>query len=178
MRKPPPLVEWNREQRSTITGLQSVEREALQERILVSEEAEMARLTAHLNRLEAVLATRNMECLSTESLFVMAATVRAQLRRLATPPVFPARSPVSGVEEDRQNSLNEPDPSRLNSVNPVHPVPPSAPASEPESAQNRSGLAGGRFSPNADGPGEADSASPGSQPSTFNAQPTSPDECR
>lgn len=43
--------------------------------------------TAHLNRIKIILAKRNLECLSTESLFVMAATVRAQLRRLTAAPV-------------------------------------------------------------------------------------------
>ena len=80
------LVEWNREAQREIGDLQSVEREALYERLLVSHSEELARLTAHLNRIEIILAKRNLECLSTESLFVMAATIRAQLRRLTAGP--------------------------------------------------------------------------------------------
>ena len=76
------LVDWNRQAQREVADLQAVEREALHERILVSHEEELSRLTAHLNRIEAVLAKRNLDCLSTESLFVLAATVRAQLRRL------------------------------------------------------------------------------------------------
>lgn len=81
------LVDWNREQRSEIADLKGVELEALQERILVSHEEELRRLTAHLNRIEAVLAKRNLDCLSTEPLFVLAATVRSQLRRLVAAPL-------------------------------------------------------------------------------------------
>ena len=81
------LVAWNREQRIEIGELKGVEVEALQERVLVSYEAELVRLTAHLNRIEAILAKRNLECLPTESLFCLAATVRAQLRRLSAAPL-------------------------------------------------------------------------------------------
>ena len=85
------LVDWNRAAQREIADLQQIERETLQERILVSHEEELARLTAHLNRIESILAKRNLECLSTESLFVMAATVRGQLRRLTAPPVAALR---------------------------------------------------------------------------------------
>ena len=83
------LVEWNRAARQEIRDLKGVELEALHERILISYEEELARLTAQLNRIEAVLAGRSLDCLSTESLFVLAATVRAQLRRLALAPMAP-----------------------------------------------------------------------------------------
>ena len=82
------LVAWNREQRSEIADLKGLEMEALQERVLVSHEAELVRLTAHLNRIEVILAKRNLECLPTESLFCLAATVRAQLRRLSHAPLL------------------------------------------------------------------------------------------
>ena len=81
------LVEWNREAQQEIAELQDLEREAVHERILVSHEEELARLMAHLNRLEGILAKRNLDCLSTESLFILAATVRSQLRRLTAAPV-------------------------------------------------------------------------------------------
>ncbi len=82
------LVAWNREQRIEIADLKGIEMEALQERVLVSHEAELVRLTAHLNRIEVILAKRNLECLPTESLFCLAATVRAQLRRLSHAPLL------------------------------------------------------------------------------------------
>jgi hypothetical protein len=82
------LVDWNRTARQEIRDLKEVEVEALQERVLASHEVELQRLTAQLNRLEAVLAQRNFEYLSTESLFVLAATVRAQLRRLTSAPLL------------------------------------------------------------------------------------------
>jgi len=89
------LVDWNRDGQREIRSLKDLELEALHERILVSHEEELTRLTAQLNRIEAVLAKRNLDCLSTESLFVLAATVRAQLRRLtnSTPSVWDGESP-------------------------------------------------------------------------------------
>jgi len=75
------LVEWNRQFENEIVELKSVELEALHERILASHEEELARLAQHLNRIESVLAKRNLDCLSTESLFCLAATVRSQIRR-------------------------------------------------------------------------------------------------
>ena len=88
------LVEWNREAQQEICDLKNIELEALQERVLVSHEVELQRLTAQLNRLETVLAKRNLDCLSTESLFCLAATVRAQLRRLTQSPVFAGANPL------------------------------------------------------------------------------------
>ncbi len=95
------LVEWNRQAQQEIRDLKDVEVEALQERILVSHEVELERLTAQLNRIESVLAKRNLDCLSTESLFFLAATVRAQLRRLTIAPVTPtaAGALVASLEE-------------------------------------------------------------------------------
>jgi len=55
------LVDWNREAQRKIRDLKDVELESLQERILVSHGVELQRLTAQLNRLEAVLAQRNLE---------------------------------------------------------------------------------------------------------------------
>lgn len=81
------LVEWNRAAQREIRELKEVELEALQERLLASHEVELQRLTAQLERIESVLGQRQLDCLSTESLFVLAATVRAQLRRLTAAPV-------------------------------------------------------------------------------------------
>jgi hypothetical protein len=92
------LVDWNRAAADEIAELRAVEIEALQERVAASHELELTRLSDHLNRIEAVLARRNLDCLSTESLFCLAATVRAQLRRLAASPAsigFPANLPTA-----------------------------------------------------------------------------------
>jgi len=86
------LVDWNRAAQQEIADLQGMEREALHERLLISHEEEVARLTAHLNRLETVLARRKLDCLSTESLFVLAGMVRSQLRRLSAAPVLASLS--------------------------------------------------------------------------------------
>lgn len=89
------LVDWNRTAQQEIRDLKDVEVEALHERVLVSHEVELQRLTSQLNRIEAVLAQRNLDCLSTESLFVLAATVRAQLRRLTAAPLLADGEPVA-----------------------------------------------------------------------------------
>ena len=89
------LVDWHREARKEIRALKDVEVGALHERVLVSHEVELQRLTSQLNRIEAVLAQRNLDCLSTESLFVLAATVRAQLRRLTSAPLLADGEPVA-----------------------------------------------------------------------------------
>jgi hypothetical protein len=96
------LVDWNQEARREIHDLKHVELEALHERILVSHEEELTRLNGQLNRIEAVLAQRKMECLSTESLFCLAATVRAQLRRLTASPLL-ARSDTPPGEHPRKS---------------------------------------------------------------------------
>ena len=70
------LVDWNRTARQEIRDLKDVEVEALHERVLVSYELELQRFTSQLNRIEAVLTQRKLDCLSTESLFVLAAMVR------------------------------------------------------------------------------------------------------
>ena len=82
------LVDWNRTARQEIRELKEVEVEALHERVLVSYELELQRFTSQLNRIEAVLTQRKLDCLSTESLFVLAATVRPQLRRLTSAPLL------------------------------------------------------------------------------------------
>jgi hypothetical protein len=88
------LVEWNRAARQEIHDRKSVEIEAMRERILVSQELELQRLTTQLNRIEAVLAKRCLDCLSTESLFMLAATVRAQLRRAGAAPSLASLEPL------------------------------------------------------------------------------------
>jgi hypothetical protein len=104
------LVDWNRDAQHEIRGLKDLELEALHERILVSHEEELTRLTAQLNRIETVLAKRNLDCLSTESLFVLAATVRAQLRRLtnSAPKVWEGQS--SGAAPHGEVSQTPPPP--------------------------------------------------------------------
>lgn len=91
------LVQWNRDAAAEIAELQSVEIEALQERVAASHEMELTRLSEHLNRIEAVLARRNLDCLSTESLFCLAATVRAQLRRITKSPALSSGTTGSAV---------------------------------------------------------------------------------
>jgi cell division protein ZapA (FtsZ GTPase activity inhibitor) len=57
-------------------------------RLLGSHEEQLRRLTAELDRVMAVLGKRRMDVLSTESLFLMAATLRSQIRKQRINPVF------------------------------------------------------------------------------------------
>ena len=102
------LAVWNREQRREIADLKGIEMEAVQERILVSHEEELRRLTAHLNRLEVILAQRNLECLSTESLFNLAAVVRAQLRRVTAAPCLPPEDLIAPASPTPASAADQP----------------------------------------------------------------------
>ncbi len=102
------LAVWNREQRREIADLKTIELETVQERILVSHEEELRRLTAHLNRLEVILAQRNLECLSTESLFNLAAIVRAQLRRVTAPPCVMLEEAVASASPSPVPAADQP----------------------------------------------------------------------
>ena len=44
-----------------------------------------SRLTSHLNRVESILASRKLECISTEFLFSMAGALRSQIRKQKVP---------------------------------------------------------------------------------------------
>jgi hypothetical protein len=89
------LIDWNRQFETEIADFKVVELEALHEKVLTSHEAELTRLAAHLDRIETVLAKRNLDYVSTESLFCLAATVRAQLRKQTALPPLSAVTPPS-----------------------------------------------------------------------------------
>ena len=93
------LVSWQRKFRQEIADLKAVELEALQERLLASHEDELTRLAGHLNRVEAVLAGRKLEYVSTEFLFSLAATLRAQIRRQRVATEI-SELPAGGLPED------------------------------------------------------------------------------
>jgi transcriptional regulator with XRE-family HTH domain len=97
----PTLIQWQRQFEREITDLKSVELEALQEKVLASHAEELMRLAGHLSRVEAILAKRNLEFLSTEYLFGMAGALRSQIRRQRVLPQF--SSPDPG-EETSANS--------------------------------------------------------------------------
>ena len=88
----PTLIAWQRKFREEIADLKGIELEALQEKVLSSHEVELSRLAEHLNRVEAILAKRKLEYVSTEFLFSMAASLRAQIRKQRVVPVFSASS--------------------------------------------------------------------------------------
>jgi len=85
------LVTWNRLEYEQIRTLRSIEREALQEKILATHEQELVRLKTELDRLEAELAKRRVEVVSIENLYRLSALVRAAIRK-----VCQLRLPVEG----------------------------------------------------------------------------------
>jgi len=81
------LVAWQRKFQAEIDHLQRLEHEALRARLLPSQEQELTRLATRLDQVEAVLARRKLECLSTEFLFCLAASLRAQIRKQCAKPM-------------------------------------------------------------------------------------------
>jgi orotate phosphoribosyltransferase-like protein len=93
------LIQWQRQHQAQIADLRALELEALQDRVLASHEKELASLASQLDRVEAILAKRKLECLSTEFLFCMAGALRSQIRKQRINPVFPgASSPATPAE--------------------------------------------------------------------------------
>ena len=90
------LVDWNREFQGNIALGRALELEALQEKLLASHEAELARLAKNLEDIEAELAQRDHKFDSTTVLFRMAALLRNQIRQTRIEPDFnpPPTPPV------------------------------------------------------------------------------------
>ena len=81
------LVDWNRQEREQIRTLRAIEWEALQEKILATGEQELVHLKKELDRLEAELAKRTVQYVSTENLYRLSALVRAEIRKACQVPV-------------------------------------------------------------------------------------------
>ena len=81
------LVDWNRQEREQIRTLRAIEWEALQEKILATGEQDLVRLKKELDRLEAELAKRTVQYVSTENLYRLSALVRAEIRKACQVPV-------------------------------------------------------------------------------------------
>ena len=58
----------------------------------------LTRLAADLNQDESVLARRKLECLSTEFLFCLAGSLRAQIRKQRLIPQFSSHAPEPKTE--------------------------------------------------------------------------------
>jgi hypothetical protein len=80
------LVDWNRQEHEQIRTLRAIEWEALQEKILASREQELISLKKELDRLEAELAKRTMQYVSTENLYRLLALVRGEIRKVCHVP--------------------------------------------------------------------------------------------
>ena len=81
------LVDWNRQEREQIRTMRAIEWEALQEKILATGEHELVHLKKELDRLEAELAKRTVQYVSTENLYRLSALVRAEIRKVCKVPV-------------------------------------------------------------------------------------------
>ncbi len=82
------LVDWNRQERENIRTLRALELEALQEKILATREHELKCLKGSLDAIEEQLAIRSHQYTSLESLYRMAALVRAEIRKVCQTPDF------------------------------------------------------------------------------------------
>ena len=80
------LVDWNRHSQTEIRALRGVELEALQEKVLATHEQELIRLTQHLQRLEAEMAKRELECVETKDLYRLCSLVRSEIRKVRLEP--------------------------------------------------------------------------------------------
>jgi hypothetical protein len=76
------LVDWTRECAEQIRLLCAVQMEALQEKILASQEVELTRLARLQQAIEDQLAGRNLAWVSTEKLFQVAAQLRHEIQQL------------------------------------------------------------------------------------------------
>ena len=81
------LVDWNRQEHEQIRTLRAIEWETLQEKILATGEQELVRLKKELDRLEAELAKRTVQYVSTENLYRLSALVRAEIRKVCQAPL-------------------------------------------------------------------------------------------
>ena len=81
------LVDWNRQEHEQIRTLRAIEWEALQEKILATREQELLRLKTELDRLQAELAKRTVEFVSTENLYRLSALVRAEIGKVCQVPL-------------------------------------------------------------------------------------------
>ena len=80
-----------------------VELEALQEKLVASQEAELTQLTAHLRRIEQELAGRDLQIVSTENLYRLAEQVRRQIQKTRLDPALPGetQSPQTPADQRR-----------------------------------------------------------------------------
>jgi hypothetical protein len=88
------LVDWNHMFQSEISALRGVEIEALQEKLLASQEEQLSRLARHQKAIEAELADRNLKSISTENLFRLAALISRQIQEVRLQPALDCESPA------------------------------------------------------------------------------------
>ena len=103
------LVDWNQNSQTEIRALKAVELEALQEKLLISHEAELTQLTAHLRRIEQELAGRDLQIVSTENLYRLADQLRRQIQKARLDPALPGETELPQAPADRARFAPEPE---------------------------------------------------------------------
>jgi hypothetical protein len=78
---PRTLVDWHAQAKAEIAVLRALELEALHERVLLSHEEQLARLTQPLKAIEAALDNSNYKYEKNTDLHRMASIVRAEIRK-------------------------------------------------------------------------------------------------
>jgi hypothetical protein len=73
------LISWSQKLRFEIQNLRAIEREALQHQLIDSHETRACAVAEQLRKVEAELATRNLETVSTARLYSLAASLRKQI---------------------------------------------------------------------------------------------------
>ncbi len=122
---PRTLVDWNRQEKDNIRTLRAIELEALQEKILASREQELQTLKNSLDTIQQQIAMKDHKYISLESLYRLAALVRAEIRKVCqTPdfsdPAFTDAPPSAGT----QNLDSTPNPPAIHSPSPAGPASP------------------------------------------------------
>jgi hypothetical protein len=94
----PTLIAWSRKHRFEIQNQKAIELEALHEKWLASTAVRVNAIGEQLKKIEAELAKRDFSTLSTARLFVLAETMRRQIKRETGPVQF--TTPVSEIPQD------------------------------------------------------------------------------
>jgi hypothetical protein len=96
------LILWSRQHQHLIQNLRAIEWEDFVDRTLASKQERFKSLSDQLRRLDAELASRDLNSIPTPRLQSMAEQIRRRLDRESTPPQFSAGVELSRDDETRQ----------------------------------------------------------------------------
>jgi len=98
------LINWNRDQHTTIESLRALEIEALHEKILASHEQELTQLAACQSKIAEELAKRSLETIPTDKLLRLSFLVRQEIRNLCQSHSGSASRAATGLHETNGES--------------------------------------------------------------------------